>query len=465
MSIVGPIEFISEVLRNPEDGKPFQLYPEQEQFLRMALTLDPNGRLPFSELVYSTKKKGGKTTTAELATIYVPFVLGGPYAEAFCCANDLEQSTGRVFQGCARIIEASPMLRKDCRITGTKIEYVPTGATIQAIASDYGGAAGSNPNWIVFDELWGFMSENAHRLWDEMVPPPTRTVTARMTVTYAGFKGESDLLWTLYQRGLKGEEIARDLFRQPGMLMLWTGRNVAPWQTDTWIEEMRQSLRPNAFRRMILNEWVSSESGFVDMDWWDACVDPAVRPVILDESLQIHVGVDASTKHDHTAIVAVTWDREIKRARLVFHRIFKPTPENPLDFEATVEACLRDLAMRFRVRSVRFDPWQMQAVAQRLRSSSLPMIEFPQTPSNLTEASQNLYELIKGRNLIVYPDDEIRLAISHAVAIEGARGWRITKEKASHKIDVVVALAQAAVGAVGSQLQRQHGGYGTLVGF
>ena len=41
----------------------------------------------------------------------------------------------------------------------------------------------------------------------------------------------------------------------------------------------------------------------------------------------------------------------------------------------------------------------------------------------------------------------LRLAISRAVGIESGRGWRITKEKASHKIDVVVALAQAALGA------------------
>jgi hypothetical protein len=67
---------------------------------------------------------------------------------------------------------------------------------------------------------------------------------------------------------------------------------------------------------------------------------------------------------------------------------------------------------------------------------------------NLTEASSNLYELIKGRNLAVYRDDAIRLAVSRAVALETPRGWRIAKEKASHKIDVVVALAQAALGAV-----------------
>jgi hypothetical protein len=72
---------------------------------------------------------------------------------------------------------------------------------------------------------------------------------------------------------------------------------------------------------------------------------------------------------------------------------------------------------------------------------------------NLTEASTNLYELVKHHNLLSYRDDDLRLAISRTVALETARGRRIAKEKASHKIDVIVALAQAALGAVqgGSQ--------------
>ena len=45
---------------------------------------------------------------------------------------------------------------------------------------------------------------------------------------------------------------------------------------------------------------------------------------------------------------------------------------------------------------------------------------------------------------MLYPDAAMRLAVSRAVAIETSRGWRIAKEKQSHKIDVVVALAQAA---------------------
>jgi hypothetical protein len=60
----------------------------------------------------------------------------------------------------------------------------------------------------------------------------------------------------------------------------------------------------------------------------------------------------------------------------------------------------------------------------------------------------NLYELIRGANLVVYPDDGLRLAISRAVAIETPRGWRIAKDKTSHKIDVVIALAMASLATV-----------------
>jgi phage terminase large subunit-like protein len=232
------------------------------------------------------------------------------------------------------------------------------------------------------------------------------------------------------------------------MLMYWTHDCPAPWQTPEWIEQMRQQLRPNAYLRLIENRWVTSESNFVDMAWYDACVDAELRPELTDPRLAVWVGVDASVKRDSTAIVCCTFDQAAKKVRLVWHRIFQPSPDDPLLFEDTIERTLLDLRRRFWVREVRFDPWQMQAVAQRLTAAGLPMVEFAQSVPNLTEASTNLYELTKGRNLTVYPDDELRLAVSRCVALETSRGWRIAKEKASHKIDVVVALAQAALGAV-----------------
>jgi hypothetical protein len=52
---------------------------------------------------------------------------------------------------------------------------------------------------------------------------------------------------------------------------------------------------------------------------------------------------------------------------------------------------------------------------------------------------QVLFELLKGRNLRLYHDEELRQQGMNTVAIETPRGFRIAKEKASRKIDAIVA--------------------------
>ena len=78
-----------------------------------------------------------------------------------------------------------------------------------------------------------------------------------------------------------------------------------------------------------------------------------------------------------TAIVAVCYDREMRRVKLVFHRVFVPRRGEELDFEATIAATVRMLTQRYRVVQVLFDPWQMQAIAQQLKREKVPIEEVP----------------------------------------------------------------------------------------
>lgn len=448
-----PISFISEVLHDPETGAPFVLNVAELAFLAKAFALDETGRLKHPELVFAAIKKSGKTGLAAMILLTMVLLFGGRFAEGIVVANDLEQAQGRVFQAARRIVEASPLLAGTAVITASRIEFSELGATIIAIASDAAGAAGANPVITVFDELWAYTSERSRRLWDELVPPPTRKIAARLTVSYAGYEGESTLLEELYARGMKQPEIAPSLRAGDGILMAWHHEPIAPWQTEAWLAEMRRSLRPNQYLRMIENRFVSTESSFVDMDAWDACVDPNARPVPKDHSLSVWVGIDASVKHDSTAVVACTWDDVAKKVRLIWHRVFQPSPDAPLDFEAAIENTLLDLHRRFHVQKAFYDPYQMASTAQRLTRAGVRVEEFPQSVPNLTTASQNLFDLVQGRNLVVYADAAMRLAVSRAVALETPRGWKITKEKSSHKVDVVVALGMAALGAVQCQTE------------
>jgi phage terminase large subunit-like protein len=443
------IDFVKQILRNPETGKPFELYPAQESFLRRAFMLTDDGRLPFVDMLYSTLKKSGKTMMAGWTGHYVGTVIGGPFAEVFVVANDYDQSTGRVFKAMTNLIESSPRLAASVKnYTRDRIDYT-NGSFVQALANDYAGAAGGAPALVLFDEAWAYVSERSKRLVDELaVPVPTRKVSGRLVVSYAGFDGESDWLEGLCKRAVTGEQVEPDLYQGPGFLSYLTHSPCAPWQTEEWIEEMRRTLRPSAFTRQIENRFSSGESSFIEPEWWAECTDPHATPIIADRSLPVWIGVDASVKHDTTAVVAVTWDRVEKKARLVTHRIFEPSPDDPIDFEASIEATILSLRDRFYVRAVYFDPFQMVSTSQRLKKAGLRMVEFPQTVPNLTEASSNLYELVKARAIIAYPDDDIRRAMNHSVAHETSRGWRIAKDKTSSRIDVVVALAQAALGAV-----------------
>ena len=159
-----------------------------------------------------------------------------------------------------RIIESSPLLKREAKITQDRITLPAFDVTITAIPSNFATAAGGNQNISVFDELWAFTSERSRRLWDELVPPPTRQIACRLTTTYAGYEGKSLLLQDLYRRGLQQPQIGDDLHAGDGILMFWSHSPVAPWQDERWLAEMRRTLRPNAYQRLVLNEFASAET-------------------------------------------------------------------------------------------------------------------------------------------------------------------------------------------------------------
>ena len=75
---------------------------------------------------------------------------------------------------------------------------------------------------------------------------------------------------------------------------------------------------------------------------------------------------------------------------------------------------------------------------------------------------QTLFDLLKGANITLYPADELRQQALSTVAIENPRDWRIAKEKASRKIDGIVALEMACCAAIahkGEIRRRQSSGF------
>lgn len=453
-----PASFIDRYVRLNELGKPFSLLPHQREILRLAFAFDADGRLPYETIIYSCPKKSGKTTVNAALTLWWALTQEDDN-ELLICANDFDQAQARVFKTIARLLKRNPDLGRGATIQADTIT-LSNGTTIQAIASDYAGAAGSNHGLTSWDELWGYVSESSRRLYEELSPVPTRKNSIRLITTYAGWENESELLLSLYKQGVgkeehpegQGERIHPDLpiyaNRDARLFVYWDHKPRMPWQTARYYAAQKRTLRPGTYLRLHENRWATAEEKFITPELWDPCVNRTLSPMLPNFDHPLFVGVDAGIKHDAAAVVAVQWDERGEKLILAQHRIWRPTPREPLNLEETIEAYLRDLHGRYSVAEMLADPYQLHRSITTLQGAGLPIREFPQTTANVTRMGQALFDLLNGKNLRIYPAEDLRIHALNTVAIESSRGWRIAKEKASRKIDAIVALAMACVAAI-----------------
>src|SRR3990167_9086329 len=91
----------------PITGKPIKLPKHQKAILRYFFTRDETHHFPFQNLVYSTVKKSGKSTTAGVVARYFAETQSR-YGEILTIGNDLEQAKERSFKEVVRSLELTP---------------------------------------------------------------------------------------------------------------------------------------------------------------------------------------------------------------------------------------------------------------------------------------------------------------------------------------------------------------------
>lgn len=411
-------------------------------------------------LAISAPKKAGKTTANAFLLCFRWLVYPGDH---FCVGNDWDQSAGRQFQMIADMVRRNAYLKRSVKVSANRLIFTPTGSTITALAVDAAGNAGANHLTASHTEAWGIVYEAGIRAFEELTPPPGKRFgvpALRIVDSYAGYEGESVTWHSIVDRGLAGERISDDwpIYLNGGLLLFHAvgeeGQRLCfrgtPEEAAAYYADQKTTLRPGAYLRLHENKRSTGSESFINLDWWDRCVDANHSPLLPGAGEQLFLGVDAATKHDSAAVVACYFDRWRGKVAIGCHRVWYPNGE-PLNMDETIGGYLRELRGGFRIGAALYDPYQMVSLAQQLSMEGVPMREYPQTVGNLTSMGQNLFDLIKGGNLIAYADDDLRRQISHAVAVESSRGWKISKDKASLKVDLVVALAMAALAAAGAQ--------------
>ncbi len=376
------------------------------------------------------------------------------------------------------------------------MECLTTGTQIKAIAVDAKGEAGGKQAMTVWTELWGFEYDDALRFWEEMTPIPTVPDSFRMVETYAGYDGESTLLYGIYENGLKGKQMtAHDMawygqsdapgesyeellhaFAETGgdpeaKVPVWINENASlfmywdtgvtarrmPWQLGEIGEEYYRTeehdLPQAAFLRLHHNLWVGGESTFVPIEAWDACYDPELPPLLPGDKTPIVLAVDAATTHDCFAIVAISRhpkhrDEVAIRAR----RKWDPAEEGGYVEYSQPEEMLREYCKLYNVVQICYDPYQLEDMMQRLRKEGIAWCEpFPQSQDRL-KADRQLYDLIVHRNLHhnEAPDGANPVLREHLMNAnvklqkDQDSTMRIVKKAGNRKIDLAVAMSMGA---------------------
>lgn len=446
-----------------------KLFPEQHRILEHALSFNEDGLLPYTTVLYSTIKKSGKTTLAAAVAAWVASEWPDG-SEIYIVANDQEQAEGRVMKDVKfHVSKANASLPKvkQAKITGFRIEY-PNGTFMQALAQSYRTAAGGRQALVVFDELWGVQSEQSRRTFEELTPIATVPNSLRFIATYAGFENESDLLWDLYLHGVGTDEHTRGegqplselhplpCWRNSRLFVYWNHEPNLPWHTDDYFNEQIRTLRPAAFLRLHRNQWVTTHEEFLPVEWWDAASKAyqGSAEIWSDHPFAhwpLYIAVDASTKHDCTAVVGVGYDSARGKVGVAFHRVWKPVTGEWFDLDKTVGNFVTEISRKFTIASVVYDPTQLHQTMTTLRNRGLPVREFPQSVPSMTAASQLLYDLFRNHNVETYPDDEFRRHVQMSVAETSSRGFRIVKHAVGRvrpPNDLAIALAMAAYDAV-----------------
>jgi phage terminase large subunit-like protein len=204
--------------------------------------------------------------------------------------------------------------------------------------------------------------------------------------------------------------------------------NPASWITAEGLEEQRAALPDLAFRRYHANQWTSAESSWLPAGAWQACVgEPR-----FEAGERVWVGVDVGGERSATAVVWV--NDALHVGAQIFHG------EGAI---LEVADYVRELATRYQVAELAFDPWRAGQLAAELEREGMRVSVFPQNDARMVPASALLYDAIIEQRITLPRSPELAQHAAGAIAKHSRRGWRIDKPNGRVQIDGVIALAMA----------------------
>ena len=328
-----PIKFIENYcvhVKGKWAQKPFLLEEWQKKFIReiFGWKVKETGVRKYRQVYLELPRKNGKSNLIACLGLYLLLVEREFGKEIYSCAGDREQAK-IVFNIAKSMLQMNPKLSKLAKPFRDSIVVDKSNSFYKAISSDSSTKHGYSASAILFDEM--HVQPNRD-LYDTMVTSQgAREQPLLIMITTAGIYDPNSICWEVHDYAIK---VRDKIIIDPTFLPIiysadleddWTkeetwkkanpgyGTIISPDYIKRECEKAQQIVAmESTFRRLYLNQWVSSISRWISDEVYMQC---NIHPIIPKEfkNRKCWAGLDLSSVRDLTALVFVFPDDDGER--------------------------------------------------------------------------------------------------------------------------------------------------------
>jgi len=296
-----------------------------------------------------------------------------------------------------------------------RIVNTQTGSAAEILTTDAYGSHGSRPDLTLVNELSHIGSKAfAETLMDNADKCPGSLV---IIATNSGHLGTWQHDW-------------HNLAKHTARWYFSTMTAPSPSISEADLAESRLRNSRSRYARLWQGQWVRPQGdALTEADIQRALTlrEPITCPTLHARGgFGYTIGLDLSTRRDHSAMVLLECDAHARRVRVVDCQSWTPG-ENGVDLIA-IKSAVKHAAERYQA-TVHYDPFQAALMQQQLALEGVRCIEAPFTPKNLDLMASALLQAFREGRIDLYHDAALVDDLQRLCIEEKSFGYKLT---ASH---------------------------------
>lgn len=451
---------------------------------------DEEGMRRFRTAYLEVARKNGKSTMIAPLGLYALAMDGEQGAEVYSAATKRDQAA--IVWGAAKMMAMrTPALeqRFGIKCTRNAISHAHSGSTFQPVSRDAKRLDGLNIYLALVDELHAHANRE---MWDVLeTATGARAQPLVLAITTAGVD-TSGICYeqrTYALKLLQGLQVDETYF---ALIYTIDAGDVANWDDPSvWrkanpnlgvsvsvpdLQRKAQKARSmpsarGAFLRYHLNVWGEGEQQWMSPQRWNTCA--ADLDFAALEGERAVIALDLASKIDVAAAVIAWRDKAgvyyvkplfwVPEKRLGENDSYygwhkdgwlRTTPGETIDFEA-IEDELKELCRSYSVWAVPYDRFQAVQFATRMTAEKVPMVEFAQTVSKMSEPMKAIEALVIDGKVRHDGNPMMQWMIANVhVMMDRKDNIYPRKARPENKIDGPVALIMAIAMWLGEEVPK-----------